>query len=335
MEMYGALVSELYQGRVSSVRINSEIANTTQSVDLGVTSGLTSIAHGSNVALIYLSLSALSLTINDTSYQTTWTPTTEELAPFPSLVTLRVYGGFPFTDDLLFRGNGTTLQNLRIPFSALVRDGLGRFGILKRSGVTLMNRVRIGACTSTDKEYIAGREDLPIRQQVHRILQTATVMAIDSDAPGLLIFDAICEAPNTAIIQHLELGRLWCAADDIIKLLVALPSLVNLCCSVSKLESEIEAIPASERPSRLCAKYHPLSNSFRVLQVRSYSDLSGELVACTAMLVAVLCPNFVQVDLPLELRKAFGREIAWALVNDTFKPYADSINRLIYKESSY
>ncbi|KAJ2622674.1 Spliceosome-associated protein 49, partial [Coemansia sp. RSA 1694] len=197
-----------------------------------------------------------------------------------------------------------------------------------------MNRVRIGACTSTDKEYIAGREDLPIRQQVHRILQTATVMAIDSDAPGLLIFDAICEAPNTAIIQHLELGRLWCAADDIIKLLVALPSLVNLCCSVSKLESEIEAIPASERPSRLCAKYHPLSNSFRVLQVRSYSDLSGELVACTAMLVAVLCPNFVQVDLPLELRKAFGREIAWALVNDTFKPYADSINRLIYKEST-
>ncbi|KAJ2436831.1 hypothetical protein GGF42_008834, partial [Coemansia sp. RSA 2424] len=257
------------------------------------------------------------------------------LVPFPSLVTLRVYGGFPFTDDLLFRGNGATLQNLRVPFSALVRDGLGRFSILKRSGVTLMNWVRIGACASTDKEYIAGREDLPIRRQVRRILLTATGVAIDSDMPGFLIFNAICEAPNTAIIRHLEFGGARCAADDIIKLLVALPSLVSLCCSVSKLEPEFEAIPANERPSRLCAKYHPLSSNFRVLQVRSYSDLSGELVAYTAMLIAVLCPNFVQVDLPLELRKAFGREIAWALVNDTFKPYADSINRLIYKESGY
>ncbi|KAJ2688658.1 hypothetical protein IWW39_002055 [Coemansia spiralis] len=50
------------------------------------------------------------------------------------------------------------------------------------------------------------------------------------------------------------------------------------------------------------------------------------------MLVAIACPNFAHVDIPPELRNSFSSEIAWSAHTRPFKPYADSIRRLIYEE---
>ncbi|KAJ2058663.1 hypothetical protein GGI17_004890 [Coemansia sp. S146] len=74
------------------------------------------------------------------------------------------------------------------------------------------------------------------------------------------------------------------------------------------------------------------ADNFRVLRIPHATEVPAEEIAYAAMLLAVLCPNLVQVDLPPGMRNVFGREIAWASYNDPFKPYSESINRLIYKE---
>ncbi|KAJ2025958.1 hypothetical protein IWW57_003195, partial [Coemansia sp. S610] len=148
-----------------------------------------------------------------------------------------------------------------------------------------------------------------------------------------LILQFLCTAPNTAILQRLEFGRQFYSADDIIKVLAALPSLVHLSCGIRELQAEILAIPVSERPSGLRQKYYPLSKNFRTLSVAYPKDgVLTEDVAYAAMLIAVLCPNFAQVNLPTEQRRNFGCEIAKIYVDCAFKPYADAVRRLIYLE---
>ncbi|KAJ2696759.1 hypothetical protein H4218_004390 [Coemansia sp. IMI 209128] len=63
--------------------------------------------------------------------------------PFPTLSTLDFSGHYPFNDDVLFRGNGETLKNLSLPFSAITTNALGRLGILERLSATRMNSIRI------------------------------------------------------------------------------------------------------------------------------------------------------------------------------------------------
>ncbi|KAJ2019271.1 Spliceosome-associated protein 49 [Coemansia sp. S680] len=265
MQLYKTLVSEFYQGRVDTIRVDSELSGAPLVLGLNSATGLTN-------------------------------------------------GGYPFDDDLLFRGNGATMQSLHIPFSAIARNGLGRFNVLKRSGVTKMSRISTGYVTELDKSFLVANTDAPIARQVRHMVELATRLKYATDTTGYTIFHSICAAPNTAILQHLEFAQLSCAVDDIIKLLVALPSLVSLSCGIRELQAVLEAIPSKERPSRLCAQYYPLSTNFRMLRVAYLSDtITTEAIAYAAMLIAILCPNFVQVNLPLKQRRDFGREIAWAM----------------------
>ncbi|KAJ1817095.1 hypothetical protein LPJ60_005015 [Coemansia sp. RSA 2675] len=291
MQLYSALVSELYQGQVDRIQVNSGVSSTL-ALALRSVSGLTSIVQGPNVSCssfaqlaycsastlrvlstqigqmecwhsfiyggttvptTYSALTDLSLVVTDFSYQSSWTAT-EDIVPFPVLTTLTVDGGYPFSDDLLFRGNGSTLQYLHLPFSAIAQNGLGRFGVLKRNGVAKMSSISISGISDLDKAFLTEHPEAPVKLQVHQMLEVAAKLKFATDTPGVLIFESIRAAPNTAILRYLEFGELWCSADDIIKLLVTLPRLAYLSCGIRELQAEILAIPVSERPSRLRQK---------------------------------------------------------------------------------
>ncbi|KAJ2058399.1 Spliceosome-associated protein 49 [Coemansia sp. S146] len=236
LQLYGTLISELYQGRVNAIRIDSELSGAPLVLSLSSTPGLTSIAHGPNVAsasfacLAYLNAKTLKSTRINITTEADWhgfiyggTMTTP--AVYTSLAELYLMVDIPFDDDLLFRDNSATMQYLHMPFSAIDRNRLGRFNLLKRSGMTKMSRVSTGYVSDLDKSFLAEHPDVPIRQQMHRMLEVATKPRYATDTPGILIFHALCAAPNTAVLQYLEFGKLCCAADDIIKLLVVLPNL--------------------------------------------------------------------------------------------------------------
>ncbi|KAJ2403584.1 hypothetical protein GGF41_007366, partial [Coemansia sp. RSA 2531] len=148
MQLYKTLVSEFYQGRVDTIRVDSELSGFPLALSLSSATGLTSIVHGPNISCasfanlaclnaktlqtirisiameadwrgliyggtttpaVFINLAELYLVITDVTYQTTWAAI-EDIAPFPALLVLSVDGGYPFDDDLLFRGNGATMQ---------------------------------------------------------------------------------------------------------------------------------------------------------------------------------------------------------------------------------
>ncbi|KAJ2032666.1 hypothetical protein IWW57_000098 [Coemansia sp. S610] len=373
-QLYTALVSGLFKRREGLASVNCELSNTPIALGLTSTPGLTNIVQGLGVAgtlfarlaylnaatlksvyflfteeahwrdllfggtttpAVYMNLAEFYVSTIATSNQRPWAAI-EDIEPFPALSQLSVLADYPFGDDLLFRGNGATLHTLHLPYSVVAQNKLGRFDVFRRSGVATMRCVSIGDLARVDRESVAEHSEASIKPLVHRMLEIAARLNFATSMPRDLVFQSLCAAPNTATLRHLDFGQQLYAVDDIIQLVAALPSLACLSCGIRGLQAEVAAIPASKRPSRLREKHYPLSMNFRTLLVNYEREgVSTEDVAYAAMLIAVLCPNFVQVVLPNEQRRDFGREIAWAWVNSTFRPYADAIRRLIYPEQDY
>ncbi|KAJ2257873.1 hypothetical protein GGI13_000778 [Coemansia sp. RSA 455] len=283
-----------------------------------------------DVPASYTRLKSLDMGIVDIAYSATWAAIAD-VAPFPILRSLCVYNDYPFDDDLLFRGNGGTLQNLHLPFSTLARNILGRFDILKRRGVTRMNKISIGGVVDGDDEFLEGNVDGHIEQQIHRIHEVATMLSLVNDSSERRMFNALKSAPRLANIQYLDFTDETFKLGDIVNLVAALPNLVSMSCAVGGIGPEIEAIPDDKRPSSLRTKHYPLSNNFRKLRVLDSSAIPAQDIAYVSMLLAVMCPKFGHVDLSSKLRYTFNREIAWAMINDPFRPYSSCLERLVFR----
>ncbi|KAJ1919516.1 hypothetical protein LPJ71_001527, partial [Coemansia sp. S17] len=368
--LYSALVSELCQGNINGLAVYSVLGSIPPEMDLNSVTGLTSITQGPMVSCsaftrlaylnactltaldieiayerdwldliygvtyipaIYNNLALFTLEISSEPYDSVWAEI-HDVEPFPSLSVLTVRGDYPFDDDLLFRGNGATMQSLRLPFSAIARNILSRFNVFQRSGVTRMNQVILSEIINDDNCFLAQNAGVSIRHQIHSILEVTAALHLWNDVEEYRMFYAINDSPSAANLQYLFLADMPCNASHIIRFVVVLSSLVSITCDLRGLGSSIEAIPENERPSSLRSRYYPLNINFRKLHVLNMGNHSAKEIAYAAMLIAVLCPRFVHVDLPTELRKDFGREIVWAAFHGPFKPFADDVSRLVYVE---
>ncbi|KAJ2032712.1 hypothetical protein IWW57_000064 [Coemansia sp. S610] len=161
------------------------------------------------------------------------------------------------------------------------------------------------------------------------MLEMTAALHFSSNTVGKWVFGAIKAAPSTAILQHLHLDGLWLGSSHILEVASGLSSLISLACLIKRSAPTVEAIPKSEHPSKLYAKFFSPNSCFKKLRVLNSARVSAVEVAIIAMQIAVACPRFVLVDFPSRLRKGFSREVSWATYNEPFKPYADSIRRLI------
>ncbi|KAJ2750770.1 hypothetical protein GGI19_004910 [Coemansia pectinata] len=300
-------------------------------IDVGAEDDWRSLVYGgTHVPATFNSLAELILKFTDVLYETTWAAM-DYVSPFPVLSTLMVDDCvYPFDDDLLFRGNGKTMKNLRIPFCVLAKNVLGGFDVFRRSGVSQMNSVRIGRVCTEDSVSIAEHGDAAIGQQVRHLLEASAALFISDNTSDMIMLATIETAPHTHFLRHLDTGGLLLHIAGVISVIAALPSLVSLACMVrdpnlAAGENAMNSLLSSPR------KHFPLSKNFRVLRVPFTANFSAEHVARVAVHIAVLCPRFAFVDILPEHRKAFGREIAWAMVNKPFKPFANYISHLMLK----
>ncbi|KAJ2681374.1 hypothetical protein IWW39_006355, partial [Coemansia spiralis] len=290
---------------------------------------LTMIYGDSKVPVVYTSLTSLILQLHIASRSVKWAKD-EDAAPFPALAQLSIYGVYPFEDDLIYRGNGGSLKALRVPFDIVSRNILGSFDVFKRSGVTRMSVIELEAVTDVDNMLVAGRGNTIIKRQMDCMLQAVTQLRLVNDTSDMQLLKAIKTAPHSAVLEHLTFHNLPLDTDNIIEIISALPSLVSLNCELKRSARSVKALPANRQPSVLHERHYPLSSNFRELAtITDEGDASTKQIAVVAMQLAVLCPKFTFVDMSPGVRKVFRREIAWAMVKQPFKPYADSLRRLV------
>ncbi|KAJ2790502.1 hypothetical protein GGI18_001757 [Coemansia linderi] len=278
----------------------------------------------------------------------------EDAASFPVLHEISLRDDYPFGDDLIFRGNGPTLQKLRIPFRVLTKNVLGRFNVLDRSGVVRMSLIEIYPPDRIDHLHLTDRSGALAVRQIRSILETTAMLTIESKLAVGYLLRALETSVKTAVLRELKVIFNQLGADEVLSIISAIPSLVTLSSEIYEPVSNAKSIQASEHLSALREKY-PLGNSnFRQLNVlegkddladsesNDIGDDNGGVkykvakfvkkVAVVAVQIAALCPTFSHVVFPREMRGEFSREVALAMTNGPFMPYANTLSRLIYPE---
>ncbi|KAJ2431665.1 hypothetical protein GGF41_000440 [Coemansia sp. RSA 2531] len=373
--LYNVLVTELFSGAIVHLHVESRTGPPLPSFKLNAITQLTCIRQGANMACtpfaqlayentrtlqelsirlkaeadwhtliyggkstsaVYSSLTSLAIKIVGIPCGT-FCAAIEDAAPFPALRKLDVSSPYTFDDDLFFRGNGKTLQNLNIPYGAVDKNIFGRFGVLERNGVTQMNSIAIGVGDDEDYTLVAEHGDAHIVQQVQRMANVARTLSVGYDTADALVYKSILATSRAAIIQHFEYRCQPLDTANILDIISFLPCLVSLTCRVKGSVPNIEAISASEYPMAIFAKNYHRRISFRKLVILGeYADYDdrdemARAIAVIAVHIIVPCFNFRHVDLASDLRTTFSREIAWAVVNPPFMQYAASLRRLVYR----
>ncbi|KAJ2819449.1 hypothetical protein FBU31_005531 [Coemansia sp. 'formosensis'] len=288
----------------------------------------TLIYGGTSTPTVYSSLALFDLNIGNIRHSATWAPI-NKVVPFPALVRLEIREEYPFVDDLFLKGNDDTLISLHLPFCALIRNVLGRSGILNRSSISRLNSVTIGLAPDPSRVLAFNVPRGVIGKQVHRLLEMTTTLKLMNDPTGGQVHKALRTAPDTATLQHLEFIAKPLDVSQIIKIISALSSLVSLACQTLGIGTRLESIPPHELPSTLHAKHYPLSNKFRKLQLSMATSVSVKPMTLVAILIAIVCPNLSHVELQPQYRTVFWHAVTSAMARPDYKPYADTLRRLI------
>ncbi|KAJ2431262.1 hypothetical protein GGF41_000626 [Coemansia sp. RSA 2531] len=195
-----------------------------------------------------------------------------------------------------------------------------------------MNSICIGFVQVIDNVFfLAEQGDTAIGQQLLHLLDTTAALALflSNDTSLRLMLATIQAAPATNALREVMFGSLLFQIAGVIDVIAAIPSLESLTCVVGDSDPASRLDPLNLHIRRFRSSRHPLSKNFRVLRVVYTVDDTVEDIARVAMYIAIVCPRFAFVDIPPEHREAFNREIASARVNESFRPFANYISRLI------
>ncbi|KAJ2014951.1 hypothetical protein GGI03_001313 [Coemansia sp. RSA 2337] len=361
------IVSELCKGRAKSLRVSSRSHGDIVSLELHSAPELTTIMSGPNndytsfamlaylnsrsltslvtrmhkerdwldliygdtkVPAVFSRLKRLSLYITKADYNGTWAGV-KGVEMFPNLSSLEVTGAYLFVDDLLFRGNGATLQILHVPFKLVATNILGELGILDRKGVTRMRRIRFAKVTESDREHIKANGREVIARQLYRVMDVTTSLYLSCDGPDYKMYREMIITPCVSSIQHLNVGKPIYQHNHVIRVIRALPNLVSFTATIGNYERLGDDTECCRKAEDLYREFYPLGSAFRILRVLSTLWYTGYQIAEEVIRIAIVCPKPLLVYVPSDKEELFKTAVSEAIASEEFAPYADSLRHLI------
>ncbi|KAJ2027249.1 hypothetical protein IWW57_002689 [Coemansia sp. S610] len=314
---------------------------------------------GSNIPAVYSRLTKLLLGFEDDEESMNWAAI-DGAVFFPALSEMTLEDDYPFGDELLFRGNRPTLRKLHIPFRMPAKNAFGRCNVFNCSGATWMSLIDVGPLDPSDEDRVVGQSDAQVMQKFRSILEATMTFSLNGAVAAKYLLRALEPTASAAVLHELRLYERPLCASKALSIISAILSLVTLSGAIYQPVSNVKSIRAREHLRALRRKY-PIDNSnFRRLNVlkgeNDLADSAGDdfdichnasagnawlhykmdkftrKIAVVAVKIAALCPNFSHVVLPKEIRGEFSREVALAMTNGPFMPYANRLSRLIYPE---
>ncbi|KAJ2461610.1 hypothetical protein GGF42_000082 [Coemansia sp. RSA 2424] len=308
-----------------------QCALTLQSLKLGshphtMGSGLDSsklIRDTNGSCIAYSCLQSLYLDIWNES-ATSERPSFGTFVAFPILRHVNIRSQYPFSDDMLFRGNAAMLESLQMLMEADTVMMLKECQVFTRASHPWLQSVAIyedGLIPSLFAIYA------DFIQFVLSIGPSAAVrvlppMALEQDTPHMLQL-----LGKHASIQVLSMEGATFTVLDVVALIKLLPLLLDLCLDVPKLDSHLADIPKSQLFEMLIESHTPMGRHVWRLIVRGSQVPLEDLVVFT-MLLASLCPNLDFMDVWHNLITHFGRHMKSCTASDPFQKYEQLLQSL-------
>ncbi|KAJ2352585.1 hypothetical protein GGH92_001178 [Coemansia sp. RSA 2673] len=300
-------------------------ANVLQYLDIGIHRAKALIYDVNDVPVVYPKLLHLQMYmagLNDSSAPV-FAP---GIVPFPVLKSLQLQMGYPFGDDVMFRGNSATLEELEIRLS---REMMAMLNNSQAFGKEYKNLKRV----LVNELGHNGYQSLSSDDTVHKFIRSL--------ANNACRMNLMCGGPNTCLvaltrhddycfeyIQELTLWRDRVSLYNMLCLLKALPILTRLTCSIGENGSEFDRISANDLPDHIAYTYSDTGMHLKTLRFPHSKDESKIANVNFIMLLALVCPNFRPVEILEGFMSYYYDSVVKATRSGPFSKYAPCLLRL-------
>ncbi|KAJ1772742.1 hypothetical protein LPJ74_001268 [Coemansia sp. RSA 1843] len=251
----------------------------------------------------------------------------KSIAPFPVLRYLKWRSVYIFKDDTLFRGNSGTLEYLDIEVGTRLDDVIRDYSVFADGKYSRICHVSV---RKADVYHVNSPSLGELMKIANGIISPKTMSIVlehdflEEDDIGIL-----CECPYLENIQALNLGKTELELKDLVKLVKVFPNMTTLICTPGTIDFEPYSLLLSNFISDLYEEHYPLSQRLRRWHAVMDIEESAGLAVPSAILLAIICPNFVLASVPSEHLYMFNSVIKIAIKLGFYSDHINKIRRLL------
>ncbi|KAJ2431356.1 hypothetical protein GGF41_000583 [Coemansia sp. RSA 2531] len=250
---------------------------------------------------------------------------TTNMVPFPMLRVLRLGAPYPFTDDVLFRGNVTTLEYLDFYVDKDIVTMFNRYKTFENKSKVLRH-VLIKEDTFNESISLVSKSDMiGFLRNLTSFAQRLSVWSSTLRKMPIVAMEYGQAFINIKVFEvHLDRPSLF----DNLYVLKALPALVDLRSSFNGMGSELESISSEELPDYIASSYCDAGNNLQVLRVNYFSAQYAAQFVDYMLLLALACPKLHRVEASPGNLQIYHAEVAKRLESGPYSKYASQLNRM-------
>ncbi|KAJ1816472.1 hypothetical protein LPJ56_004288 [Coemansia sp. RSA 2599] len=253
-------------------------------------------------------------------------------AAFPALQHLSISGAYPVADDAFFRGNHSSLHTLSLSMDPALTERLFTNTLVPLHSLHKLRTLCLHAPSAQSQVETTKMQGLVgqlLLCMPFRLLQT---LELRGGFDYAALADKICGSEGLASIQTLVLDGPRCASPsmrDIIRIIKHLPCLADLHSGIS--QSGFNNYMDESLLPYFCIKtYSPMPRHFRCWTIVDCTRVPVQTICLTAMILAIICPQFTFAALPLSRMPKYSEVIRQSLCKEPFKTHESSISRLLF-----
>ncbi|KAJ2840630.1 hypothetical protein FBU31_000258 [Coemansia sp. 'formosensis'] len=278
-------------------------------------------------AVVYPNLNILTLS----SYTKVFTidassviATPKSIVPFPRLNSLTLHMCYPYADDVLFKGNSSTLKRLRIYIDGDTVRRLNQCKGLENKHKSLRHVEIIDiVCT----KLLQIPED-DINRFLGNLLDTAQVLKVDTQYVIRKLITAMRSGYNLNFIQNLYVQSPGLNIYSILNLVKGLPALTILECGFrGDGDTGYEFIPAYELPGHIATTYGNAGKNLHTWKLLSYASSLGQTAEHVALL-GLVCPRLCRIMIGVGNSSHLNARVAETIKSDAYSKYAAQLAHL-------
>ncbi|KAJ1958167.1 hypothetical protein GGI12_004806 [Dipsacomyces acuminosporus] len=228
-----------------------------------------------------------------------------QTAPFPALISLKCTGGYPFDDDILFKGNGRTLEKLRLELTPWLAKIIAKFNVFAQNKLPNLTSIQLEA----ERDFHMSDElALSLARIPFEIGPSVAVVRVQFD--GLKRSNSLMDAIRLAVapesIRELSISDFKLTVHEVVEIIGKFTNLNNI--RFQMINSEAEGADILD----YWGKNAPRQTIANMLMVSS------------------LIPSLRFVAYNWRYDEESKQEIRELVADPAFAPYADHLRSLRY-----
>ncbi|KAI8322408.1 hypothetical protein GQ54DRAFT_310995 [Martensiomyces pterosporus] len=247
---------------------------------------------------------------------------------FPVLQHLSVLGSYLFSNDLLFRGNNTTLEYLTLGIDTNILETIETHHLFKPNSYPQLHYLDF---LSRNIEHSATEQDAQaLLRTPFNLGPNLQVVKIGTSVYqlGPTILNCVQQSMLSSEIQHLDIGGILLSLNDAVSLVKVLPNLTMLGCGLHiEIEGQTKYLRAKD-VKQLYTDYFPVRSRLWYLKAEGNTRRPLRVMGELACVFAILVPSIYRIGFQNYAGENRSYICKQAYKRPAFKRYADRFDAL-------